>query len=78
MATEIVALRRVSVYRTTDGTNHDSRKDAERHQAKLNLAAWLAEALGLDVEGADDGASRMAADADKLTRLLRSAAKDAA
>jgi hypothetical protein len=37
----IAAMRRVSAYRTTDGSVHEDRDDAVRHQAMLDLQALL-------------------------------------
>ena len=50
---DIVAMRRVSAYRTTDDKLHDTRPRAIRHQAELDLAAWLLNHIA-DAEAARD------------------------
>lgn len=43
MQTDIVAMRRVTAYRTTDGKLHDSRDEAQCRQAYLDLTAIIQE-----------------------------------
>jgi hypothetical protein len=58
-ATEIVAVRRVSAYRTTDDKLHDTRPDATRHQAWLDLTAWLGNEIELTHDEAGSLARRL-------------------
>ncbi len=37
----VTAMRRVAAYRTSDDKLHDTRPQAIRHQAELDLTAWL-------------------------------------
>lgn len=72
----IVALKRVSAYRTSDGMLHSERKAAVRHQAKLDLEAWISSQSAYASFAGDDLAGFMLRDADHLVGLLRKAAPD--
>lgn len=72
MTTEIVALKRVSAYRSTDGKLHDTRLDATRHQARLDLASLLDMA---GVHASDDVVDDMVGRAPEYMAALKAATK---
>lgn len=75
MASDIVAMRRVTAYRTTDDKLHDSRDAATRHQAVIDLTAWLMLEAKLEHADADMLAEAMIEDSDTIARILRAANK---
>jgi hypothetical protein len=69
----IAAMRRVSAYRTTDGTVHEDRDAAVRHQAHIDLADLLAKHIppSDDQRSMHDFAVELVRDADTVAKLLR-------
>lgn len=76
MQTDIVAMRRVTAYRTSDGELHDHRPDAQKHQARLDLIQIVTDESLLNSEAAADLIDAALRRAPEIIKLLRAASRE--
>jgi hypothetical protein len=73
---EIKAMRRVSAYRTSDDKLHDTRPEAVRHQARIDLCQIVEDESFASRMAAEEFVDSVLPQADHIIKLLRAATKE--